>query len=348
MSTPPNSAPEARSGLPLIAWIGFGVSALCLAWFFRDVSWSELAGAFAGASYVYIVPTLVLNLVTYPIRVYRWYYLLPRDPASTFRNRFSATVIGFMATSIFPLRAGELVRAATFTLKTGIPIGTSLASIVLERVFDLIVVLMGLGICLVWLPRPAGSGAVHFALAEKAGLLFSGLVVAIVAFVLMLKVRPGWVLAPTRWVLDRLPKSLSAKADGLIESIVSGLVIVQGPGELAWLLVLSIVHWSVAISGIWICARSFHLEISPLGALLIFVFSSLSVALPQAPGFLGVFQVAIEASLAVLGASSVNAKGFALVYWALCIVPITLTGFLALYGEGLSLAQVRSSSIPAP
>jgi len=347
-AVPDSPNPPRKGGLPLMAWIGFLLSAGCLVYFFRDVSWGKLSRAFREANYLFLLPTLALNLATYPIRVYRWYYLLPKEPASTFRNRFSATAIGFMATSIFPLRAGELVRAVTFSWRTRIPVGTCLASIVLERLFDLIIVLLCLGLCLAWFPVPAQSeAAALIGMAKKAGGVFSCLVVLIVVFVFLLKVRPNWVLVPTRCVLGFLPKTISERADNLIASILSGLTIVQGLGVLLWLLILSIVHWTVSICGIWFCARAFHVEISFLGATLIFVFSALSVALPQAPGFLGVFQVAIEAALKVLGASPMDAKGLALVYWGLSVVPITLVGFMALYLEGWTLSQVRAETTKA-
>src|SRR5687767_377140 len=93
------AAPVASNKLPAAVWVGFAISAAFLAYFFRGVEWSELGRVLAGANYLWLIPSLALILTTYPIRAYRWWYLLPRVPESTFRNRFSATVIGFMATS---------------------------------------------------------------------------------------------------------------------------------------------------------------------------------------------------------------------------------------------------------
>ncbi|MBI4864564.1 MAG: flippase-like domain-containing protein [Candidatus Riflebacteria bacterium] len=333
-----------RTGLSALVWLGFLVSAVFLVYFFRGVSWDGLARAFRDADYIFLIPTLAINLGTYPIRTYRWYFLLPRTPGSTFRNRFSATVIGFMATSIFPLRAGEVIRAATYSLKTGTPVGTSLASIALERLLDLIIVLCGLGICLVYLPaQAAGEGSAYIDAAKKAGVILGAIVVAIVLFLMLLKVRGKWALGPARWAIGLMPQALAVKLNQLLDSVVAGLVIVTGLGEVLWLLLLSVVHWAVAVAGIWVCARAFQMPISPIGALLLFVFTCLSVLLPQAPGFIGVFQVAAKASLTLLGQPSSQAEGFALVYWALCIVPITLVGFAALSLEGLSLDQVRTA-----
>src|SRR5258708_374154 len=96
---------EPKGGLPAVVWLGFAISAAFLVYFFKDVDWRALGRVLANARWAYILPALALLVSTYPIRAFRWYYLLPRLPGSTFRNRLSATVIGFMASSIFPLRA---------------------------------------------------------------------------------------------------------------------------------------------------------------------------------------------------------------------------------------------------
>lgn len=331
-----------KRGLPPLAWVGFAISAAFLAYFFKDVDWAKLKTVLAGARYIYVVPALALLLSTYPIRAFRWYYLLPRLPGSTFRNRYSATVIGFMASSIFPLRAGEVVRAALFSIRSGIPIGVSFASILLERVLDLIVVLMGLGICLAAFPGEAAAESL--ALARKAGLVLGAIVVCIVLFLIVLKANPKLVRVPLRSLLSLLPSELAERIEKIVNSVIEGLTVVDSGLTVMGLVALSVLHWAIVVAGVWVAAMAFDdLKLNPLGALLIFTFTSLAVVLPQAPGFLGVYQVAVERSLAMLAAPVAPAQGFALLIWALSIVPVTLMGFLAMSFEGLSLNQVRAA-----
>ena len=334
-------AATTSKGLPPAVWVGFAISALFLAYFFKDVDWAELGRVLAGASWFWLIPSTLLILSTYPIRAYRWWYLLPRVPESTFRNRFSSTVIGFMATSIFPLRAGEVVRAALFSLKSGVPIGVSFASLILERVLDLICVLLALGICLAAFPGAASAGSL--VMAQRVGLVLSGVVVLIILVLIALKLSPNLVRTPLRKVLSLLPEGIGQKIQHLVDSVIQGLTIVEGPGQVAWLLVISIAHWTVPIVACMVAARTFELPLTFMGSMLIFVFTALAVALPQAPGFVGVYQVAIVESLKLLDAPLAQANGFALVWWLLSIGPITLTGFAATWYEGLSLAQGRES-----
>lgn len=335
-------APGPKRGLPPIVWVGFAISAAFLAYFFKDVEWVELGRVLARARYIYVLPALVLLLCTYPIRAFRWYYLLPRLPGSSFRNRYAATVIGFMASSIFPLRAGEVVRAVLFSVRSGIPIGVSFASLILERVLDLIVVLMGLGVCLAAFPGDASAGSL--ALARKAGMILGAIVVGIVLFLVLLKANPRLVRVPLRSILSLLPSAPLERIEKIVNSVIEGLTVVGSVFEVMGLVVVSILHWSLVVLATWVGAMAFdELKLAPIGALLIFTFTSLAVVLPQAPGFLGVYNVAIEESLKLLGAAVNPAKGFALLWWALSIIPITIVGFLVMWLEGLSLAQVRAA-----
>lgn len=347
-TTPPvSSAPAASKGLPVVVWLGFAISAAFLVYFFRGVSWSDLAQVFRTADLAWVAPAVALNLATYPIRAYRWGFLLPRTPEGTFRNRLTSTAIGFMASSIFPARAGELVRAVLHAGQARLPVGTTLASLILERLFDLVVVLGALVVVLVALPT-SGSGAAagsSLQMAKNVGAVFGVAVVGLVGFLVALRLWTTPLLALVDRLLGVFPEGLRLKIAGLVRSIVDGLMVLSSFGQVVLVMGLSLVHWGVAIFSAWVASQALHLNMNWLGALLLFVFTSLSVALPQAPGFIGVYQVAAATSLTLMGAPDGPAKGFALLIWAVSIVPITLMGFLCLSLEGLTLAQIRA---PAP
>jgi uncharacterized protein (TIRG00374 family) len=334
--------PAPNSKFSAMVWVGFGISILFLGIFFRGTDWGALREAFQHADYTYIFPAILLALGSYPLRAYRWYYLLPRTEGSTFRNRLNACLIGFMANNIFPLRAGEFIRVGVFSLKSKIPVGTVLASLVLERLLDLIVVLLALGVVLFELPGQLGAeSAHHLALAKTTGMIFGVLVLAILTFLVLLRLFPAQMTALTERCVDLLPAFLASKIRPQVEAVFTGLSAISGPVAMLWLIFLSIIHWAVPIYAIWVLAHSFDLHLNYLGALLIFVFTSLSVAVPQAPGFVGVFQVAVQASLALLGSPTNAARGFALVQWAVSIAPVTVVGFAVMSMEGFSLSEVR-------
>ena len=75
---------------------------------------------------------------------------------------------------------------------------------------------------------------------------------------------------------------------------------------------------------------------------------ALTVALPQAPGFIGVFHVAIEKTMVLWGVPDAESKSFALVFWGVSFVPVTLVGMTAMWREGLSMADIKETASDGP
>jgi uncharacterized membrane protein YbhN (UPF0104 family) len=79
-------------------------------------------------------------------------------------------------------------------------------------------------------------------------------------------------------------------------------------------------------------------DVPAAGALFIETALTLSMLIPQAPGFLGVFQVVTEEALALWGTPTAQAEGIALVFWSVCFVPITIWGLFEAWRQGLGLS----------
>lgn len=340
-SRPPKKSMAGPIGLIL----GLTVSLGFLAYFFSGIQWDSLLDALRTAQYHWVGIGGLLFLGTYPIRAFRWAFLLPEAYRSTLRHRLSATTIGFMASNVFPGRAGELFRATCFSLKTGLPLGAAIGSIVVERLFDLICVLVGLGGVLVLLGDRGGADS-GMDRVVQAGMAFGGITLLIIAGLVLLRFRPKWVRGWVEIFLRPVPEGMGTKILALFDSITQGLTVLSSPLHILGVFVLSVLHWSVAILGIHISLWAFGMDPPILAALAVFVFTALAVALPQAPGYIGVWQVAAEKALGLVGAQVYAAKGFALVTWAASIVPVSLVGFVFLWFEGVSVSAMMQPTEP--
>jgi len=330
--------------------LGGLVSLGFLAYFFSGIDYASLSDAIRSADYAWAFLGVILFLSTYPIRAYRWGLLLPAGKGADFRTRFSATTIGFMASNVFPGRAGEFVRATVLAVRTDVEIGASFASIIVERLFDLIVVLMCLAWVLVALPGTlAGDGTASLQDFAQVGLVFGAVTLAMLLGLFLLKVVPEAVLNLCDRLLFFLDDERRSRIITFIRSIVAGLTVLSGPVHILRVFFLSLVHWSVAVLGIHVTLWAFHVNPPILASVMVFVFTALAVALPQAPGFIGVWQVAAEKALAIVGIELYAAKGFSLVCWSANIVPVTALGFWFLSMEGLNVrSMLESRSRAAP
>ena len=85
---------------------------------------------------------------------------------------------------------------------------------------------------------------------------------------------------------------------------------------------------------------SFHMHLPFMGACLVAICLALAVALPQAPGYIGVFHIAVLKSLDIFGIQTTAAQSYAIVLWAISILPSTIMGFFFLWREGIAFREV--------
>ncbi len=131
---------------------GLLISIICSWLFARKIEWSQLSVALRDAEYIYIIPTIILIFVSYYFRAVRWSALIaPIKRVSVF-NLFSATMIGFMANSVLPARIGEIIKPVIVARKEKIKVTTSFATVVMERIFDLLSIIVFASLLFFFLP----------------------------------------------------------------------------------------------------------------------------------------------------------------------------------------------------
>jgi len=136
--------------------LGLFISMLFLYFAFRDVSWGDFLQYILGIQYQWLIPAGISVILSFIVRAIRWKMLVAPIQKVKFDNTFSATMIGYMGNNILPFRLGDLLRAFAFAKDTGIRKSTTLASLLLERILDLMTTLMALGLVLVYFLTTGG------------------------------------------------------------------------------------------------------------------------------------------------------------------------------------------------
>src|SRR5262245_44591168 len=193
------------------ALIGFILAAILLYFFFRNIDLVQVWNIIRKGSLPWLVFSVVINILNYFIRSLRWrYFLLPIKRCKTW-NLFSTTVIGFAANTLFPAKIGELVRPYLLGGKENISRSAALATIVVERLFDTLTVLLMLVIYLLFLIQPdqlSPQAKVVLDELKQAGLLAFAAVIGIVVFLYFLKMKPE----PMKKFIKKIEKILPDKA----------------------------------------------------------------------------------------------------------------------------------------
>ncbi len=334
--------PPAGSGARRIlsAILGIAISAGLLLWALRGVDLAEVSARIRGARPLPLIIAAALATVSFPLRVVRWRYLLRRDDGGVLPAKplWHAVAIGFMANNLLPFRAGELVRVFAASRLADARFGAVLTSIAVERIFDglAVVGLLSIGLLVSSLPTNVALGGVSLAHAAQVsgGLAGAALVVAAltVAYPLAAEAVARRVL-PAGGVTERIVAG--------IESIRQGLSALRSPSRLAGVIVWSLVLWMVNAASFWIAFGAFGIPADYPAALVLQGVLVIGISVQFAPGFVGQFEAAIVAALALYGVGNEVASSYAIAYHAVTFLPIVLLGFWSLARSPVAIGDLR-------
>lgn len=324
----------------LILLLTFGL----LAFFLRNADmgavWAETRRARPGL----LLGALAATLSTYILRAFRWQYLLAPIGTAHFGNALRTTVIGFAATFLLPARAGEVIRPYLLARREGFPATAAFATIILERLLDLVTVLALFALFVLTLDPSSLSAVDPRSLARVK---FGGLVGAAAAAgaLVVAFVAAGHPERLGRWALkiERiLPEKLARAVARFVESFTQGLAVMRQPRRLFVALALSIPLWVSIATGIWLTSLAFHITFSLMGSFLVLVILVVGVAMPT-PGAVGGFHAAYQIAVQTFfGAPDDRAIGAAIVLHAISFVPVTLIGLALMAREGLTFASAKA------
>jgi uncharacterized protein (TIRG00374 family) len=285
---------------------------------------------------------VLVTMLTYALRAARWQYLLAPIGPTRFSTAFRTTIIGFAASFLLPARPGEVLRPYLLARHEGLPPTAAFATIILERLLDLVTVLLLFAVFVVLVDPASLSGDPEmYGRVKVGGLLAGAAALSGLAVFFVLAGHPERLGALALRIERVLPEKLARTVAGFVETFAQGLAVMRQPGRLLVSLILSFPLWLSIAAGIWVSSRAFHMTFSYLGSFLVMTLLVVGVAVPT-PGQVGGFQVAYKiAVMTFLGAPEDAATAGAIVLWAISFVPVTLLGLVFMAREGLSLGRMK-------
>jgi uncharacterized protein (TIRG00374 family) len=276
------------------------------------------------------------------LRALRWQYLLAPIGPTRFSTAFRTTVIGFAASFLLPARPGEVLRPYLLAREEGLPPTAAFATIILERLLDLVTVLLLFGVFVLTVePASLSAEPALYGRVKAGGLLAAAAAVFGLVVFFVLAGHPERLGAWALRIERVLPAKLARAVAGFVETFAQGLAVMRQPGRLLVSLILSFPLWLSIGLGIWVSSRAFHMTFSYLGSFLVMTLLVVGVAVPT-PGQVGGFQVAYKIAVTTfLGAPEDAATAAAIVLWAVSFVPVTLLGLVFMAREGLTFARMK-------
>ncbi len=311
----------ARIFVPLL------VSILAIFLATRNIDWKELGHILSGAKAMPIVWGALISLFSFYVRGYRWKVLLKpfQEVKTTVLIRWQ--IGGLLVNNLLPLRLGEVARAYWAGHKSSISKTSVFATIVVERVLDVVSIALAavLFLSLLGLNRGETEGRL------KIAMIALGLIAALAVVAVLY-----WKNADKEKLKTKLAGILPHKILDLLHKFASGLVIFKDKRGLAEIIILSPFIWAVDILVLSVISRSLELNLTFLQAGLTVVGLILGVMVPAAPGAAGTYEAGGVAALTLMGFDKTRALSFVLLLHAFQYVFILLLGIPCLALEGFN------------
>lgn len=327
------------------ALLGLAISLGLLYFALRGVDASRVLREIRTADPLLFAAAVVAATFPFALRAIRWRALLqPVRPNSRFRPRFAATSIGFMGNNLLPARMGEFIRAYVYARMERIAVTASFGSMVVERMFDAVVLFLFLFAAMAAPGFPVGSGPDSLDVGGAALAILSGLAAVLVALLAMV-IWPRRVVLIFEAIAARiLPRALRRPVVDALEAFLRGIQSLREPRLIVSALLWSLAIWGVGGLGFWLGFRAFGIDAPFHAALFLQSVVALAVSLPSAPGFFGTFEYGVRLGLVdVFGVEMNKAMGFAIGFHLGGFVPITLIGLYFVWRLGLTWRELEES-----
>jgi glycosyltransferase 2 family protein len=310
---------------------GFLVSAVFTYLAVRHVHPEQVWTSLRESNYWWALPSIALLGASQAVRALRWQYLFSAATRPSYRPVLEATLLGQFFNNVLPARAGEAARVIALNRSAGTAATEVAATVVVERLYDVVALLAMLFVLLPWLPEVTWVHA--------ASILAIALVVLTAAGVVVL-VRYGE--RPARWLLRpfaRLPFVSAGQTERAAASIHRGAASLYDPALAFVAMTLTIVSWILLALSAWVLMLGFDLGLSPLAGVLVMVAVGLAWILPSSPAAVGVFEAAVLISLKAYGIEKSAALSYALVLHAVNFFPYVIAGAVVLHAQAVAVRR---------
>ncbi len=307
-------------------WLGVLISGFFIWWTIRGLDWGGFWSALRSANYWWIVPGVLVYFGAVWARTWRWHYMLRHIKAVSLRRLFPVVVIGYMGNNVYPARAGEVIRSYVLKRKEGIGMGASLTTVILERLFDGLVMLLFVFVTLPFIALPAGWNK----LVIIASVLFGLLLI----FFFAVAANPLRTERLYSWFLRRIvPQRFHERARTLFDKMMLGLHSLRSPREVLMIFVTSTAIWLTETTKYWFVMQAFDFRVPFSVLMLMTAVANLALIIPAAPGGAGTFDVAGISVLKSFGVREAIATSYTLVLHLALWIPITILGFWYMWRE---------------
>ena len=305
--------------------LGYGVSIGCLLWVLHGYRVNELMPAIRSLDWRWVSVAILADLAVYIAHAWRWNTLLAPVVRLRFWRTVQAIYIGLFANEVLPLRAGELIRCYLLAHWNDLRLSLSFASAAIERLIDGIWMLLAFFIT-------AG-----FVKGIPKDLII--LVQALGALIVLSTGALIWIVSARR---DAHAVDNESRWSSALRHVVEGLQLMGNPRTLGVTSLISLLYLLLQVLTVYGLMKSYGLDLSFWVAAGVLAIIRVATVLPNAPGNVGLLNVACVAALRLFDVETNDAKTFSFILLGAQAFPLLLGGAVATALTGLNIGEIHA------
>lgn len=314
------------------AIIGILLSILCLFLAFRNVDLVSIFSTITAINSPVLAISVIIILIGQFLKAARWRHLLDSETRERFINIFSVMMVGYLGNNILPARMGELLKVYTLNKNYGYSKSQTIATILVEKIFDILIILFSLGAVALFFPFPS--------IIKKSGVLLGAGVAGIIIFLYLLKIKKPILLRFVEFITSPLQNKSTLRIKSILDNFDTGLMILKNKNEIGIIFIYSVAIWLNETIFAYSVFLAFNLQLSILAAVFLTMMLTLGMLIPSSPGSIGILQIMAITALAPFGVEKVTALSISIVLQILILSVTTIIGALCLWRENVKPSQV--------
>jgi len=328
--------------LKKIIWLAVNliISGVCIWLATRGIEWDELAASFVHLNIFFIILSVLSNWLSCWLRAVRLRYMMNPIKTIPTSHLFSSLMAGFMVNNIMPFRLGEFLRAYVIKKNDGVSFTTSMGIIVVERLLDVLSLLLIFGVLTFFFPFPEWV--------KNGGMLVLAIVVLSIGFLYLMIWKTNATMQVLNKCLQPFSNKLTGKLEHIIRSFTVGINFIHGLSAYIMISILTLLIWAAYIYAVLAMMHAMNFDtIYDLGffsATVVMVFTCFAIMIPAAPGYVGTFHQIGKQSLMLFQVDDGHALGYVIVFHAVHYVAVTGLGLFYFLKNNLTLREAIHSS----
>jgi uncharacterized protein (TIRG00374 family) len=288
-----------------------------------NIKLGEAWHALRSSDFWWLLPALAVFAAGNLARSLRWRSLFAPDRRPPIGPVFNAMMVGYLYNNILPARAGEAARVVVLTQRSSTPPVEIVGTVVLERLYDVVAILVVFFAAEPWLPHVSWFGTAAIA-ALVLALLIAGLATVLAV----------WGDRPLRLLLRplaRFPLFSGERLERTVAELAHGLSGLRHRGVALEAFVWTVIAWMLSALCAYVVSLAFHLQLPFACGVLVVVAVGLGMILPSPPAAVGVFEGAALIALKAYHIPHSAGLPYALFLHAVNFVPFVLVGALLVH-----------------